>query len=146
MCCLLCLRFRFLVEGLGILGIRREDKNRWERRAPLAPIHVKQLVREGVRVVVQPSNVRIATDFEYQEAGAEISEDLTPCNVILGGCFFFDFDLRHGCVSSRCEGSACFQASFGPHIHVFFAHHQRPGIQHAFARRLSRQEHSADGL
>jgi alanine dehydrogenase len=71
-------------EGLGILGIRREDKNRWERRAPLAPIHVKQLVREGIRVLVQPSNVRIATDFEYSEAGAEVSEDLSPCNVILG--------------------------------------------------------------
>jgi alpha-aminoadipic semialdehyde synthase len=77
-----------LTEGLGILGIRREDKNRWERRAPLAPIHVKQLVREGIRVVVQPSNVRIATDHEYSAAGAEISEDLSPCNVILGNSSF----------------------------------------------------------
>jgi alpha-aminoadipic semialdehyde synthase len=45
---------------------------------------VKQLVREGIRVLVQPSNVRIATDHEYSEAGAEVSEDLSPCNVILG--------------------------------------------------------------
>lgn len=50
--------------------VRREDKSRWERRAPLAPIHVKHLTRNGVRVIVQPSNVRICTDHEYQEAGA----------------------------------------------------------------------------
>jgi alpha-aminoadipic semialdehyde synthase len=41
-------------------------------------------VREGVQVLVQPSNVRIATDLEYQQAGAQIAEDLSPCNVILG--------------------------------------------------------------
>ena len=41
-----------------VLALRREDYNVWERRAPLTPSHVQQLVKSGVRVIVQPSNRR----------------------------------------------------------------------------------------
>ena len=41
-----------------VLAIRREDNSVWERRAPLAPSHVKQLVDSGVKVIVQQSNRR----------------------------------------------------------------------------------------
>ena len=41
------------------IAIRREDVNVWERRAPLSPAHVRQLVRQGFRVLVQPSNRRV---------------------------------------------------------------------------------------
>lgn len=41
-----------------VIAIRREDQSVWERRAPFAPQHVKRLVREGVTVLVQPSNRR----------------------------------------------------------------------------------------
>ena len=41
-----------------VLAIRREDNSVWERRAPLSPSHVQQLVKSGVRVIVQPSNRR----------------------------------------------------------------------------------------
>jgi hypothetical protein len=41
-----------------ILAIRREDQSIWERRAPLAPNHVRKLVRDGIKVLVQPSNRR----------------------------------------------------------------------------------------
>ena len=37
------------------LAIRRETINVWERRAPLAPAHVKQVIESGVNVLVQPS-------------------------------------------------------------------------------------------
>ena len=48
------------------LGIRREDRNPWERRAPLAPSHVEALVKEhGIKVRVQPSDIRIFPDAEY---------------------------------------------------------------------------------
>jgi saccharopine dehydrogenase (NAD+, L-lysine-forming) len=68
-----------------VIGIRREDKNRWERRTPLTPDHVRELVRDhGVAVRVQPSIQRIFPDADYAEAGAEISEDLAGCHVILG--------------------------------------------------------------
>ncbi len=66
-------------------GIRREDKNRWERRAPLTPLHVGELIEDlGLRVVVQPSPDRIFTDDEYAEAGAMLDEDLSACRSILG--------------------------------------------------------------
>ncbi len=64
------------------IGIRREDKNKWERRVPLVPAHVRQLVEEGVRVIVQPSPIRVFTDDEYRQAGAEIQESLSPCSVV----------------------------------------------------------------
>jgi len=67
------------------LGIRREDKNRWERRVPLTPYHVEELVRDqGRSVLVQPSERRIFTDREFAAAGATLSEDLADCRVILG--------------------------------------------------------------
>lgn len=68
-----------------VVGIRHEDKNRWERRAPLAPEHVRALVEQhGVDVVVEPSAMRVFDDTAYQEVGAQLSHDLSRCNVILG--------------------------------------------------------------
>ena len=43
----------------NLIGIRREDKSKWERRAPLIPDHVRGLEREGVDVMVQPSDIRV---------------------------------------------------------------------------------------
>lgn len=42
----------------AVMAIRREDVNAWERRAPLAPRHVKELTHAGFKVLVQPSNRR----------------------------------------------------------------------------------------
>jgi alpha-aminoadipic semialdehyde synthase len=67
------------------LGIRREDKNPWERRAPLTPSHVEELVRrQGRSVVVQPSERRVYADADYRAAGAAVAEDLSGCRLILG--------------------------------------------------------------
>lgn len=66
----------------GVLGIRREDKNKWERRAPVAPQHVAALVKQGIKVIVQPSSRRVFTDEEYRAAGAVLSEDLSECVAI----------------------------------------------------------------
>lgn len=67
------------------IAIRREDKNRWERRAPLAPRHVRRLAEEhGVAVAVQPSPIRIFDDEEYEAAGATLAGDLSGCPIILG--------------------------------------------------------------
>jgi alanine dehydrogenase len=65
------------------IGIRREDINRWERRAPLTPAEVARLVNDvGLPVVVQPSDIRVFDDEAYARAGATIAEDLAPCDVI----------------------------------------------------------------
>ena len=50
---------------------------------PLTPREVKQLVASGVRVLVQPSNIRVFPDGSYADAGAELAEDLSPACLIL---------------------------------------------------------------
>ncbi|KAJ1915090.1 hypothetical protein IWQ60_008570 [Tieghemiomyces parasiticus] len=68
-----------------VIGIRREDKNRWERRVALIPDDVSKLIREtGVRVLVQPSNNRIFPNAAFEKAGATVQEDLSEADVILG--------------------------------------------------------------
>ncbi len=64
------------------VGLRREDKNEWERRVPLTPDHVRSLVRQGVQVVVQPSTIRIFKDDEYRSVGAAVHENLSDCRVV----------------------------------------------------------------
>jgi len=49
----------FIFVHIQILAIRREDELLWEKRAPLSPNHVKELVLSGVKVLVQPSSRRI---------------------------------------------------------------------------------------
>lgn len=67
------------------IGIRREDKSRWEGRVPLVPEDVERLVsQEGVQIVVQSSPQRCIGDDRFRRAGAVIAEDLAACPVILG--------------------------------------------------------------
>ena len=66
------------------IGIRREDKNKWEGRAPLTPDDVRKLVEKGIEVRMQPSGIRVFPDDDYQNAGAVIDEDLTSCGAIIG--------------------------------------------------------------
>ena len=66
------------------IGIRREDKSVWERRVPIIPEHVRQLIGEhGFEVWGQPSDIRVFRDEEFAQAGARIEEDLSPCPVVL---------------------------------------------------------------
>lgn len=66
------------------VGIRREDKSPFERRTPITPGHVRRIRDElGIEVTVQPSPIRIFTDQEYADAGAEVSEDLSACDMVL---------------------------------------------------------------
>jgi len=68
----------------AIIGIRREDKNHWERRVPLTPDEVARLVRDhGLAVLVQPSVIRCYPDDEYRAAGATVQEDLGPAALVL---------------------------------------------------------------
>ncbi|TET34030.1 MAG: hypothetical protein E3J72_15335 [Planctomycetota bacterium] len=60
-----------------VVGIRREDKNEWERRVPLTPDHVRELVENGVEVRVQTSPIRAFDGDEYEKAGAAVEEDIS---------------------------------------------------------------------
>uniref|UniRef100_A0A7C4CEG2 Alanine dehydrogenase/pyridine nucleotide transhydrogenase N-terminal domain-containing protein n=1 Tax=candidate division WOR-3 bacterium TaxID=2052148 RepID=A0A7C4CEG2_UNCW3 len=67
------------------IAIRREEKNVWERRAPLIPEHVGQLIGEhGLEFAVQHSDIRVFSDDEYREVGAEVREDVGDCSVMFG--------------------------------------------------------------
>ncbi len=66
-----------------IIGIRREDKNRWERRVPLIPEHVKEFKeKHGIETIIQPSQIRVYSEDEYTKAGAIVQEDLSNCPTV----------------------------------------------------------------
>lgn len=57
-----------LIRQYATIGIRREDKSRWERRSALTPNAVKKLIEEtGTKVYVQPSSKRIFTNESYEK-------------------------------------------------------------------------------
>lgn len=58
---------RFAHHGRVVIGIRREDPLRvWERRCPLTPAAVEQLVQEeDVEILVQPCERRVFTMDEF---------------------------------------------------------------------------------
>ena len=65
------------------IGIRREDKNKWERRVPLVPDDVAELREKyGIKTIIQPSKIRIFSDEEYRKAGAEVNEDLKAADAV----------------------------------------------------------------
>jgi alpha-aminoadipic semialdehyde synthase len=65
------------------IGIRLEDKNRWESRAPIVPAHVKELKEtHSLDFIVQTSSIRTFTDTEYESAGARVSPDLKEAKII----------------------------------------------------------------
>ena len=70
--------------GNGVIGIRREDKNVWERRCPLTPNQVSLLLSRGIvkKVIVQPSTIRCYNDDMFAAAGAELNEDLSGASTI----------------------------------------------------------------
>jgi alanine dehydrogenase len=65
------------------IGIKREEKNPWERRTPLIPAHVREMVKNNpLEIWLQPSSIRIFSDKDYLQEGARIEEDLAPCSII----------------------------------------------------------------
>jgi len=65
------------------LSIRREDKNKWERRVPITPEHVKELKEKyNIDTYIQPSQIRVFSDKKYQQNGAKVVEDISPSNVV----------------------------------------------------------------
>lgn len=63
--------------------IRREDKNPWERRSPLIPTHVRELIHEhAIDIFVQSSPNRIFADEDFSREGAEVVDSLAKGSVI----------------------------------------------------------------
>lgn len=66
------------------IAIRHEDKYKMERRAALTPQHVKQIVEQGIEVLVESSEKRIFTDEEYANAGAKVTKDISSSSLVFG--------------------------------------------------------------
>ncbi|KAI4793790.1 hypothetical protein KUCAC02_032496 [Chaenocephalus aceratus] len=64
----------------AVMAIRREDINPWERRAPLAPKHVKELTNAGVKCCCS----RPIGEQYTRRAGAVAQEDLSEASLIIG--------------------------------------------------------------
>lgn len=68
----------------SLIGIRREDKNPWERRVPVIPAHVRELIQNhSLDIWIQPSPIRIFPDADFAREGAKIEENLSPCPIVL---------------------------------------------------------------
>lgn len=65
------------------IGVRREDRSRWERRVPITPSIARHLRDvHGIEVYVQPSPVRIFGEDEFLAHGAVVEEDLGACQLV----------------------------------------------------------------
>lgn len=66
------------------LGILKETKNRFERRVPLVPEQLKELLAEGIEVRVERSPNRAFEDHEFESIGCVMVDDATDCRFIMG--------------------------------------------------------------
>jgi len=66
-----------------LIAIRREDKNQWERRAPLTPADVQWLAGQGISTLIQPSPIRIFPMADYLAAGAREAESMDEAEIVL---------------------------------------------------------------
>lgn len=70
---------------VNCIGIRKETKDNTQRRVPFSPEQVAQLVHaHGLRALVQPMPNRVFGTDDYRAAGAEITDDLSECNIVFG--------------------------------------------------------------
>ena len=67
-------------------GIIKERKNPPDKRVVLPPEACRLLLNkyEDMKIEVENSNVRIFTNKEYEEAGIEVSSNISDCDVLLG--------------------------------------------------------------
>jgi saccharopine dehydrogenase (NAD+, L-lysine-forming) len=68
------------------IGLIREEKNPPDTRVALAPEQCAQIEKDhpGVKILVEPSLNRCLTDQAYQDAGIELSDDMSSCDILLG--------------------------------------------------------------
>lgn len=67
-------------------GIIKERKNPPDRRVVLAPNACTALTSkfEKAAIIVEPSDIRVYTDVEYQDQGLEVASKMEDCDVLIG--------------------------------------------------------------
>ncbi|HQX97201.1 MAG TPA: alanine dehydrogenase, partial [Chitinophagaceae bacterium] len=68
------------------IGLIKEGKIPADNRVSLTPAQCKWIHKnvKQVQIVVQSSPDRCFSDREYQSAGAEITDDMNHCDILLG--------------------------------------------------------------
>ena len=68
------------------IGIIKEGKVPVDRRVPVTPFQVEEILKNysNVKVNCQRSDVRCFEDTEYAQAGANLVDDVSDCEIILG--------------------------------------------------------------
>lgn len=68
------------------IGILREGKIPPDHRVPFTPRQAQEMLQRWphISIICQPSKVRCFTDDEYREAGVEVREDVSGCDVLMG--------------------------------------------------------------
>lgn len=66
------------------IGIRHEDKSKWERRTPLLPEYVKNLMNDNTEFLVENSDKRCVSAEEYTKVNAKMTDNLDEADIILG--------------------------------------------------------------
>jgi len=64
--------------------VRKEHKNRWERRTALIPAHMAELKQQGLPIDVEPSEIRIFSDDEYRQVGCTASSNPDMAQFVVG--------------------------------------------------------------
>lgn len=87
------LNFRYIYIFIGIMaekilkvGILRETKTPPDRRVAVTPALASELIQKfpNVDLRIQSSEMRCFSDEEYKQAGAEIVDDVSKCDILIG--------------------------------------------------------------
>lgn len=67
-------------------GLIKERKNPPDRRVVFSPEACQTVLKKfpKAQIKVEPSNIRVFTDKEYEDAGITVTSDLSDCDVLLG--------------------------------------------------------------
>ncbi len=68
------------------IGILREAKFPPDARVPLVPAQIEQLKKQypEIEILVQPGKGRCYANYEFEERGIKLQEDLSMCDILLG--------------------------------------------------------------
>ena len=68
------------------IGLIREGKTPADNRVALTPAQCKWILKNSsdITITVQSSENRCFSDSEYQAAGAQVKDDISDCDILLG--------------------------------------------------------------
>lgn len=66
------------------IGIIKETKEPTDARVVITPALIKEVKDKGFNIVVQRSELRCIPDSNYEQVGAELVDDVTDCDILIG--------------------------------------------------------------